>query len=408
MCHAQAVVWSPLPIDLAGPLIVACSGGADSVALAAWIAAEHRAGRAGPPTLAYVDHQLRPDSATDGDRVRALGDRLGLPVRVLEVTVDRGASLERAARDARHAALGALADELGARIVLGHTASDQAETVLLRLLRGTGVAGLAGMAPVSGRLLRPLLGCWRADTEAYCRERQIPTSEDPMNADERFARVRVRRRWLPALREENPSLDAALCRLADAAREQRELLELAARALLPAAGEPLETPVLAAAPAAAGKRALALAAEGAGLGLEASHLEALWALCRAPAAGTVTLDLPGGRALRCYDRLRFESGATPEAAAPAPLEVSGPDGPYALRRWQPGDRMRPERLRGRSRKLSDLFTDARVPREQRTSARVVVRERDGAIVWAEHLGPAHGAGVEVRLTARKPATTNGN
>lgn len=124
--------------------------------------------------------------------------------------------------------------------------------------------------------------------------------------------------------------------------------------------------------------------------------------------GSASLDLPGGRAIREYDRLRFaavrqDDGPTPRAA---PLEITGPDGPYEVRTARPGDRMQPARLRGRSRKLSDLFIDARVPRRLRAAARIVVRASDGRIEWAEHIGAAHGTRTQVALTPPGGLATN--
>ncbi|MEM9492233.1 MAG: tRNA lysidine(34) synthetase TilS, partial [Myxococcota bacterium] len=254
---------------------------------------------------------------------------------------------------------------------------------------------------------------------------------DPMNRDPAFARSRLRHRWLPALREENPAVDRALCQLAESAAQQREVLDFAARAVLDQARlEPpefgqvvgpawLSTAVLAGAPEAVLRRALALAAEAVGgRPLEARHQRVLAALVRARSAGTRALDLPGLRALREYDRLAL--GPPPQAGTPhsasgepdgadalaARVEVVGPEPPYAVRTWRPGDRMRPARLRGRSRKLSDLFTDARVPRRLRGRALIVERVRDRVIEWAEHIGPAHGSTVRVALTGRDPVTSN--
>ncbi|HVV81507.1 MAG TPA: tRNA lysidine(34) synthetase TilS, partial [Kofleriaceae bacterium] len=120
------------------------------------------------------------------------------------------------------------------------------------------------------------------------------------------------------------------------------------------------------------------------------HVEAVRRLCLGPDRGTRGLDLPGLRVARVYDRLAAEA----PAAAPPALLVTGPAGPYLVRPWRPGDRMKPPRLRGHSRKLSDLFIDARVPRPLRATARVV-EDAAGTIVWAEHLGPALGADVQV-------------
>jgi tRNA(Ile)-lysidine synthase len=235
-------------------------------------------------------------------------------------------------------------------------------------------------------------------------DRGLEVAADPMNDDPRFQRVRVRKHWLPALREENPRIAESLVRLADAAREQRAVLDFAADQLLGRARQAGENhafdiEALRTAPPAVIKHAMAGAAQAAGgAPLEAVHLEAIIALLSTERGGTVSLDLPHLKAIKEYQTLRLAPrGHLVHSSDSAPPEISGEDGPYVVRRWQPGDRMRPERLKGRSRKLSDLFTDNKIPRDQRTRARVVTRQSDGEIVWAEHIGPAYGRRVAVKL-----------
>jgi len=259
--------------------------------------------------LVYVDHQLRPDSPQDGARVRALAGALGADAAVIPVCVDREvASLEAAAREARYAALDALDADA---IVTGHTASDQAETVLMRIVRGTGVAGLAGIPRRRGRYVRPLLDVTRDEVLAYLREHRLKAVQDPMNDDPALTRNRIRGYWLPALREENPAIDAALVRLAHAAAEQRDLLEWAASQLAERAARDgaLDARVLATAPPAAVKRVLQRVAEAAGLEpLAARHLDALLRLVQRPTAGTIEIALPGATARREYDRVQLGWG----------------------------------------------------------------------------------------------------
>jgi tRNA(Ile)-lysidine synthase len=304
---------------------------------------------------------------------------------IRRVEVARRSSLEAAARTARYAAFEALADELGlACVMLGHTARDQAETVVLRLLRGTGPAGLAAIPARRGRFVRPLLALDRAVIDAYVAAHKLPVWSDPMNADRRLARVRVREVILPALRRENPQLDAALVRLASSAREWLEVIDAQARRLLGApAGFPIDGLTLAAQPPAIRKRALAIALDAAGLDYDAAHLEQIDRVACAPERGERRVEIPGATIIRSYGALSI---ATP-GAAPATLQ---PLEGCELRRWRAGDRMRPIRLKGRSRKLSDLYIDAKVPRSLRERARVLVRTSDQAIVWAEHLGSAFG------------------
>jgi tRNA(Ile)-lysidine synthase len=278
----------------------------------------------------------------------------------------------------------------------------------MRMLRGAGVAGLAGIPFRRGRYVRPLLRVSRAEVEAYLEARGIEPVLDPSNAEPIFLRNRVRHRHLPALAAENPRIAEALARLADAARGQREVLDYAAARLCEQAKRPagLDVAVLATAPEAAVARALALAAEEAtGRPVGPRHIDALLALCRRAPAGSAEVALPGGRAVREYDHLRFEAARKGGAEAPA-IAVHGDGGPYIVRTWRPGERFRPRRLRGRSRKLSDLYVDAKVPKRLREQARVVVRERDGVIAWAEHLGLAHGVDLEVTLTPPEQLTRN--
>lgn len=392
-------------LDRSAPVVVACSGGPDSSALAHAVMALARLGRLGPVTLCHVDHRLREGSAAEAEIVKRLaGDHASFVALAVDVDLGRG-SLEEAAREARYAALDRVAAELGAAAVLvGHTADDQAETVLMRILAGTGIGGLAGIPARRGLIARPLLEVERAAVVDYCRRHALETAVDPTNLDMRHLRNRVRHQILPLLRAENPQLDRALVGLARRAEEASELVDGAAAELAERAdqGDGWDVKVLAAAPPLVAARALALAAARAGAGpLSARHHAALDSLLRRARGGSATLDLPGGRVIREYDRLRF-AGAEPH---PPDLQVCGP-GSYEVRTARPGDRMQPVRLRGRSRKLSDLFIDARVPRRLRTAARVVVRVSDGRIEWAEHIGPAHGSDVDVTLTHSTPVATN--
>jgi len=220
------------------PLVLAaCSGGADSTALAAALAFEApRCGvRAGAVT---IDHRLQPGSGERAARVAELLAVLGLaPVRVLPVTVPTGAGtggVEAAARQARYAALtsGARADGAAA-VLLGHTRDDQAETVLLGLARGSGARSLAGMRTVTGVFRRPLLGLTRQTTRAACAAAGLPVWDDPHNEQDRFARARVRHRVLPVLETElGPGVAAALARTADLLREDADALDALAAARL--------------------------------------------------------------------------------------------------------------------------------------------------------------------------------
>ncbi len=285
--------------------LVACSGGADSLALA-W-AAQHVAGRRGTGVRALVvDHGLQPGSDAHAAALAARLAGFGLAAEVATVRVEGDANLEAAARDARYAALeAALAP--GERVLLGHTRDDQAETVLLGLARGSGVRSLAGMPAARGVLVRPLLGMARATTAAACAELGLEPWADPMNEDPRFARVRARARVLPVLeRELGPGIAAALARTAEQCRDAADVLdELAA----PLAGRP-EPAVADLAAAAGGVRRAALArwlAERGARDVAAHHVRAVEALVVAW-RGQRGVDVPGGRVLRRDARLVFDTG----------------------------------------------------------------------------------------------------
>jgi tRNA(Ile)-lysidine synthase len=209
-------------------VVVAVSGGADSMAL---LFALH----ALSPDLhcelavAHLDHGLRPTSAADARFVEEQAARLGLPVMsercdVRSEAAARRQGIEEAARGARRAFLARVADEWGAsRIALGHTADDQAETVLFRLARGTGWSGLCGMAPVSGSIIRPLLFLTRCEVREFAQAQQLPWREDETNCDVSFARNRIRERVLPELAAINPDAVRSVARFADVAGEMREV-----------------------------------------------------------------------------------------------------------------------------------------------------------------------------------------
>jgi tRNA(Ile)-lysidine synthase len=300
----RASVAGLAPGDL---VLAACSGGQDSLALAAALAfVGPRAGlRAGAVT---VDHGLQDGSECRALSVAATLRGLGLdPVRVETVTVDGAGGPEAAARDARYAALCAAAAGTGAAaVLLGHTLDDQAETVLLGLARGSGSRSLAGMPRQRGIFARPLLGVRRAVTASACEALGLTAWSDPHNADRRFARVRVRLDALPALEAAlGPGVAEALARTADQLRDDAEVLdEIAAStaALLTAAS-------LAGLPGAVRSRVLRSAALEAGCpagALTAAHVARIEELVT-DWRGQRGVDLPGGvRAARRSGEVFFE------------------------------------------------------------------------------------------------------
>jgi len=209
-------------------VVVALSGGPDSSALlhALWRAS---AGLRLSLLAVHVDHGLRPEAAAQAEHAARFAAELRLPVEVVRVA-PRGRG-EDAAREARHRALEAVAARLeAATIALGHTADDQAETVLLHLLRGSGVQGLGGMSQRDGLRFRPLLDVTRSQVETYCARQGLSPVHDASNDDVRFTRNRVRHELIPLLESRfNPRASEALRRLARAAREEHQVVELAAR-----------------------------------------------------------------------------------------------------------------------------------------------------------------------------------
>ena len=209
-------------------VVVACSGGADSLALlsAAVFEGHKRAQRVVGVT---VDHGLQEGSAGHAERVVAQMAGLGADeTMAVRVRVEApGLGPEAAAREARYAALGQAAESLGSRVVLlGHTRDDQAETVLMGLTRGSGGRSLAGMRRAFEVYRRPLLDVGRAETEAACRAEGITWWEDPHNDDPRFLRSRVRRTVLPLLEQElGPGVATTLARTAEQLRADMELLD---------------------------------------------------------------------------------------------------------------------------------------------------------------------------------------
>lgn len=223
----RSAVRASLSKFSAGDLIlVAVSGGADSLALAeaTKIEADKLAIRVQGVT---VDHQLQKDSALQAEKVRK---QLSFPCQIKKVTVEITDGLEASARRARYKALNESAAESGAvAIFLGHTKDDQAETVLLGLARGSGARSLSGMASESGIYVRPFLNITRAETLAACKELNLTPWHDPHNDDPSFLRVRVRKNVLPIMESElGPGISDALVRSANLLRDDADALDLLA------------------------------------------------------------------------------------------------------------------------------------------------------------------------------------
>jgi tRNA(Ile)-lysidine synthase len=293
-----------------GPVLVAVSGGADSLALADAAAAA----RPGDVHAAVVDHRLQDGSGERAAATAALLAGRGIPATVHPVTVAGPGGTEAAARRARYAALRAARPTRDAPVLLGHTLDDQAETVLLGLGRGSGARSLAGMQAWDDPWLRPFLQVRRATTRQACAELGLPVWDDPHNADPRFTRVRLRHEVLPLLEEVlSGGVAVALARTAAQLREDTEALDAVATRLLTeatAAAEngtrdgSLRLDVLDGVPASLRRRVLRawLAAHGV-TGLTDSHLRSADVLAgRGPDRAGVTV--PGGLELvRAHGRL---------------------------------------------------------------------------------------------------------
>jgi tRNA(Ile)-lysidine synthase len=294
----------------AGDLIlVAVSGGADSLALAYALSLE-------APKLALriegvtVDHQLQSQSSVQAERVVAALSKMGITkTHVIKVDVEITDGLEASARRARYAALDACATQTGATyVLLGHTRDDQSESVLLGLARGSGARSLSAMALRNGKYLRPLLAITREETLGACAEAHLDPWEDPHNADKTFTRVRVRENVIPNLEENlGPGISAALARTASLLRDDADALDLLAEEEFSEhEALSLEISRLEKLPKAIRTRVLRLAIYAAGApagSLSADHITPIEALIT-EWSGQGASDLPGGvRVSRISGRL---------------------------------------------------------------------------------------------------------
>ncbi|HLW77333.1 MAG TPA: tRNA lysidine(34) synthetase TilS, partial [Bryobacteraceae bacterium] len=261
--------------------------------------------------VAHVNHKLRGQESEEDERfVRALATHHKLAFYTVIATVDASQNLEQSARRERREFFeGLISQGAASKIALGHTLDDQAETVLFRLLRGSGLAGLAGVHPVSANgLIRPLIGVTRVEIVKFLRERSIEWREDRSNADPRFARNRIRHQLLPQLaREWNPNLVQALAQLAELAFEE----ERAWAQTLPAPSASLSAKALREMPRAAARRVIRRAiqaAKGDLKRIEFQHVERVLDMKSKRAI------LPGVEVTKSAGRIEF----APSAAKPAP------------------------------------------------------------------------------------------
>ncbi|MBC7287516.1 MAG: tRNA lysidine(34) synthetase TilS [Armatimonadetes bacterium] len=444
-------------------ILVAVSGGPDSVALLSALSRlvdEEDLSLA----VAHFHHGLRPEAGAEAEFVRSLAAQMGLAFFLsrgdVAAEAERmGRGIEAAARRLRLEFLEQTAGQHGYhRVALGHTASDRAETVLINLLRGTGMWGLRGMAPVRLPFIRPLIRMTREDVLAYCRAAGLQYVVDSSNLEsDRFLRNKVRNELLPLLeREYRAGAGRAIVRCAEAVEEElawtEPLVQEALRECREASrGEVrLRQAALAEMPPGLAVRVLRAAVEeqfGPPTDWTSVHFSSIrQALCRGETG--ITVELPGGLEGRIeygylVIRPRLATALTiVERRLPVPgtvelpeigMEITtrlaqrrhaGPIGPWRtilrvdladaliVRGWRPGDRFRPAGMGGRSKKLQDFFVDEKIPKRERSAIPLVVHPREG-IIWvvgkrtAEGVAPPADASGEVAVLEARPVARSG-
>ncbi|HMU54001.1 MAG TPA: tRNA lysidine(34) synthetase TilS [Nitrospira sp.] len=419
-------------------LLIAVSGGPDSTALASVLA------RLAPEwrlqlTAVHINYRLRgTESDEDEASVASFCRDRNLPLRILRLAVTKRpgqSSLQALARETRYDAMKRLAEEIGAdRIAVGHTADDQAETMLLWMLRGAGLTGLAGMPSIRGSIIiRPLLSVTRAQVLHYLREERLSYREDSSNATDRYKRNRIRHELMPVLLSLSPKVVTLLQQAAELLREDERYLDQVTRehlsGLIASRGEEgvrIDGRAFARLHPALQRRVLRMLLRN----LEDSR--------KAPSARVVETArrfLLGGRRPVCVPhrsiRLRrqgewfvIDRGNHPGSGVAGPEQMEVPiavpsvvswagtntqfhvqllsrqeaepflraetpnqavfdadlvGAPLVLRGWRPGDRFRPAGMKGKSKKLQDLFTDLKLPRDKRAAHPVLAAP--GGIVW---------------------------
>ena len=393
------------------PVLVMLSGGPDSTCLLHVLREVHD----GPLGALVLDHGLRKAGASEARDAAAGARAAGVDAGVERLGLAPGAGIPARARATRLAAARRVASEGGyARVAVGHTASDQAETVLFRLARGTGRTGALGMAPRRGALVRPLLAVTGAETRRWCADRGLAVAADPTNDDRSLARGRVRHDLVPALARVHPGAERHVAALADALRDEAALLDaLVAEAWARCAGpgEGLRAAALAGEPAALRPLLVRRLLRQAGLGGEALAAAPV-ARVLALAAGPARAEVPGGVVVHERGIIavapppagepqpcalpvpgavvfagRALSARRGRAAAPSPGRVAlAVEGPLVVRGPRPGDRIV---LPGGRQAVGRLLAAARVPARERP--RVPVVAAGERVVWVAGHRAAHDA-----------------
>ncbi|HJR15717.1 MAG TPA: tRNA lysidine(34) synthetase TilS [Gemmatimonadales bacterium] len=397
-----------------GTALVAVSGGPDSVALLDLLFQTQDLHRL-DLVVAHVDHGIHPESVRVVEQVRALAGTYRLPVHVGCLALGPGAS-ETQARAARYAWLEALRADLGARIIFtAHHADDQVETVLMRVLVGSGLAGLAGIAPVRGHLIRPLLSVRRMELVDYLEDAGLTAWLDPANVDPRHLRSWIRTELLPALRKRLPRVESSILRMSQQAARDRAAWDAALVVALPELDFRVENTGISVAASSLGEydsplaQALILAAaRRTGCQLGPARLVRVLTLLqrgdsgkRVPLGGSwiaelafgrlrivrepptvpaATLPLTGLTGQGSWGRWNFRwgPGRVPEHQERTGMTAWFNFDPLLVRAWSPGEKVKP--LGGSGRRLVvRCFQELRVPRSKRTSWPVVAHNQE--IIW---------------------------
>jgi tRNA(Ile)-lysidine synthase len=435
------VVGSSALVDKDSSVLVLCSGGVDSAALAGGLV-----GVLGPERVIalHLNYGLRPDSDADEATCRELCDLFGIEMLVEHPRLPEG-NVQAAAREARYAAADRVRRERGLDLIAaGHTRTDLAETVLYRLATSPGSRALLGLRPRRGAVVRPLLSLSRDRVRELAAEAGLPFRDDPTNVEPLYARNRIRNEVLPVLREIGPEAEATIAETQAELAEEAEALERLASEALAESGADAAGAISAEALGALDPvvrrlalRRMAERAAGAAVPLGRSRAAEIWRLAGEAEGGVI--ELGGGVEAHVeHGHVRFAAGPQPELEEAiltvpgvcrfgswevrAELEtgvpsVQGPDlavldpaaleGPLTVRAWRDGDRMRPLGLDG-TKSLQDLFTDRKVPRGLRHALPVVTSA--DRIAWiagvavSEEFAAAPGASRSAVLRASQAGT----
>ena len=390
--------WNMLP-ESGGVILCAVSGGRDSMCLLDYL---HHLGETCGFTVAaaHLNHLMRPTAQRDVDFVRSFCEENGIPfyteaTPVYDRAKEWNVTVEEAGRRARYEFLERTADAIGAeRIATAHHQNDQAETVLLNLLRGTGPEGLGGIPPVRGRYIRPLLQTPRCEIEAYLATNRIDHSEDETNTSRAYARNRLRLDLWPALEELHGGARENIVRCANLVRQENAYLNELAAQYLPETGTEISCEILQKAPPVLQGRILRQMMARLPSGKKdvgAVHVEALEKLCGEKG----TLSLPGGMAAKCDGRTLYIFMADPlpeELTLHAGENVWGDylltaewenDAVITVRSWRSDDRLTLPGSRG-ARSLKRLFAERGIASPERERIPVVCV--DGKVAAAAAIG----------------------